>query len=79
MNFAKDGVYMLNGVKVLFKRSLISIDRKFTELIFALQTYKEENGHVLKEQIQHDDIFDNFWLSLRNYQDYDLCTKRQLI
>ena len=52
VSFSKDGVAMLNRVKILLGRGLISINPRFTDLILALQTVKEENGHVLKEQTQ---------------------------
>ncbi len=39
----------------MLDRGLISINPCLDKLILALQTCKEENGHVLKEQMQHDD------------------------
>ncbi len=40
------------------------------KLILALQTAKEENGgHLIKEQTQHNDLYDSFRLSLGQYQD----------
>ncbi len=69
---------MLNRVKILLDRGMLSINRCFDKLILALQTCKEENGHVLKEQMQHDDIFDSFRLSLRNYRDDDPTTNKPI-
>ncbi len=79
VSFAKGGVAMLNRVKILLDRGMVSINPCFDKLILALQTCKEENGHVLKQQMQHDDIFDSFRLSLRNYQDFDPNTKRPVL
>ncbi len=69
---------MLNWVKILLDRGLISINPCFDKLILTLQTCKEENGHVIKEQMQHNDIFDSFRLSLKNYQDYNPMTNKPI-
>ncbi len=78
VSFSKGGVSMLNRMKMLLDKGLISINPRFDKLILALRTCKEENGHVLKNEMWHDDIFDSFRLSLRNYQDYDPVTKRPI-
>ncbi len=79
VSFSKGGVAMLNRVKILLGRGLISINPRFTDLILALQTAKEENGHVLKEQMQHDYLLlDALRLLLRYYQDCDSITKRPI-
>ena len=70
---------MLNRVKILLDRNLISINPCFDKLILALQTATEENGRLIKAQMQHDDAFDSFRLSLGNYQDYDSHTKRPVV
>lgn len=56
-----------------------SANSKVTELIAALRTTKEENGHLRMQETMHNDIFDAHRLKLRHHVDYDPQTGKSVV